>query len=393
MDTAKKPSARRPLAILGGIAVFVLVVIGGYLLFTAGEQHTDDAQVRADVIPVAARVGGQIVRVAVIENQIVAKGDLIAEIDDRDLAARKVQAEAELAMATAQGSAADAQVAVVEASSRGGLASAQAMFSGSSAGVSTAEAQVAAAKAAVTRAEAEGRRAEADLERAKKLREENAVPQQRLDDARAAHDSAQANMVLARAQLNAAEEAKRSAEARVHEAKGRLTQSEPIDAQIAAARANADLAHAKIKASEAALDLAELQLSYCKITAPAAGNASQLGVHEGQLVGPGQPILRIVPTETYVIANFKETQIGEMKAGQRAEITLDAFPGTKLAGKVESLSGGTGASFSLLPADNATGNFVKVVQRVPVRIAWDRTPESIVLRSGLSAEVTVDVDR
>ena len=189
----------------------------------------------------------------------------------------------------------------------------------------------------------------------------------------------------------AADEARRAAQTRVGEAEGRVTQSAPVEAQIAAAHANADLAHARVKSAEASLDLAKLQLSYTKISAPSDGTASKLSVHEGQLCSVGQPVIEIVPSTTYLLANFKETQIGRMRDGQKAEIVIDAFPRRTFQGHVESLSGGTGASFSLLPADNATGNFVKVVQRVPVRIAWDNAPSDIALRAGLSADVTVTV--
>jgi membrane fusion protein (multidrug efflux system) len=141
------------------------------------------------------------------------------------------------------------------------------------------------------------------------------------------------------------------------------------------------------------LTLAKLQLGYTRVLAPADGVASKLMVHDGQLVGIGQPVVELVPTATYVLANFKETQVGQMHPGQRAEIEIDAFPGRKFEGKVESLAGGTGAAFSLLPADNATGNFVKVVQRVPVRVSWVNLPGDISMRAGLSADVTVIVGK
>src|SRR6185312_5411392 len=158
-----------------------------------------------------------------------------------------------------------------------------------------------------------------------------------------------------------------------------------------AARANADLAHARVQSAEAQLELARLQLGYTAVKAPADGIASKLTVHEGQLVAIGSPVIELVPTQTYVLANFKETQIGKMKPGQRADVKVDAYPGQKLEATVESLSGGTGSSFSLLPADNASGNFVKVVQRVPVRISWTKQPD-VPLRAGMSVDVTVHVN-
>ncbi len=394
MIPAAAPSRRRKSgAILAAVAAVILLVLGIYWMATAGEESTDDAQVAADVVPVATRVAGQVARVLVHEDQVVKKDQVLAEIDDADYAAREKQVEAELQTAQAQAQAADAQVRVVEATSKGGLVSARAMFSGSSVGVGSAAAQVQAARAALAQAEASLKKAEIDLSRAKELRAQNAVPQERLDNAQIAYDGATAQLAQAKANLAASEQARQLAEERVTEAKGRLDQSMPIDAQIAAARAGADLAHARVKSAEAALELAKLQLSYCKIKAPADGIASKLTAHEGQLVATGQPIVQLVPSATYVIANFKETQIGKMKPGQKAEIAIDAFPHKKFEGKVESLSGGTGASFSLLPPDNASGNFVKVVQRIPVRIAWENPPKEVALRAGLSADVTVEVGR
>ncbi len=162
-------------------------------------------------------------------------------------------------------------------------------------------------------------------------------------------------------------------------------------ARYAAAVAQEKLSHARVKAAEAALGLARLQLSYTKIWAPEDGVISKLAVREGQLVAAGQPVAELVPVESYVVANFKETQVGTMRAGQPAEVQIDAFPGRTFEGKVESLSGGTGARFALIPPDNASGNFVKVVERVPVRVAWSKPlPADVRLRAGLSAYVTVN---
>ena len=173
--------------------------------------------------------------------------------------------------------------------------------------------------------------------------------------------------------------------------RGRLNQSSPIAAQIATAHAQADLAHARVQSAEAQLELARLQLSYTAVKAPADGMASKLTVHEGQLVAVGSPVIELVPdgrpTSSPTSRRRRSARCGP---GQRVDIKVDAYPGKKLEGKVESLSGGTGSSFSLLPADNASGNFVKVVQRVPVRIAWGKTPD-VPLRAGLSVDVTVHV--
>ena len=389
--TPTKAKGKRPFLVLGAVVAVALAAYGGYVLLTAGRESTDDAQVAADVVPVSARVGGQVLHVAIQENQRVKKGDLIATIDDADYKAKVKQAEAELASSQAQKAQADAQVSIVTATSTGTLSSAKAAYSGSNVGVASADAQVAAAQAAIVRAEADVKKSDADLKRAQELRAANAAPQEMLDNAQSAHDFAQASLAQAKAQLLAAQENKRGAIARVSEAAGKVAQSAPIDAQIAAAHAQADLAAARVASAEAALDLAKLQLSYTQIAAPADGIASKLGVHDGQLVAPGQQVVQIVPTTTYVLANFKETQVGRMRPGQEAKISVDAYPHRTFTGKVESISGGTGASFSLLPADNASGNFVKVVQRVPVRIAWVNPPTDVALRAGLSVDAEVEV--
>src|SRR5580704_12158777 len=310
--TAPKKGGRRGYLIVGIAALVLSAGIGGYVLLTQGKEGTDDAQVSADIVPIGTRVAGQVVSVHIHENQLVKKGDPIAEIDDLDYTARAKQAEAELATAVAQAQAADAQVNVTEAMSRGGLASAKAVVNGSSAGVSSAGAQADAARAALNRAEVDAKKALTDLNRAKELRQANAVPPQALDNAQAAFDSAEAHVAEAKAQLALAEQSRNTALAQVSEAQGKLSQSAPVDAEIATARAQADLAHARVDSAKAQLDLAKLQLSYTKIMAPSDGSASKLTVHPGQLVSIGQPVVELVPTATYVVANFKETQVGKM---------------------------------------------------------------------------------
>jgi membrane fusion protein (multidrug efflux system) len=393
-QAAKAPAkrrGRRPFVILGVVAAIALAVIGVYSVMTSGRENTDDAQVAADVVPVSARVSGVVARTAIRDNQTVKRGDLLIELDGADARARLQQAEAELATAQAQAQAAQAQIMIVEATSKGGLASARAALNGSTAGVGSAGAQIAAARAAGARADAEMHKADIDLGRARMLRKAEAIPQDRLDSAQIAYDAAQAAKAEAAAQVALAEDARLGAQSRVFEARGHLNQSAPVAPQIEAARAGAALATARVRSAEAALALARLQVDYTRIVAPVDGFASKLAVHDGQLVAVGQPLVEMVPATTYLIANFKETQIGAMRPGQIANIDVDAFPGRELHGKVDSLAGGTGASFSLLPPDNSTGNFVKVVQRVPVRITLTDPPAALPLRPGMSASVTVDV--
>ena len=327
-SVATPPPRRRRLLAAAGIAAAVAAVALGVRWYTTRfDESTDDAQVDADVTPVAARVPGAVALVLVHENQAVKKGDLLVVIDHADYAARARQAEAELE--TARGRAA------------------------------AAEAQVAAAAAGARRAQLEAAKAEEDLRRAEQLRQGDAIPPERLDAARATGGMTRAGVASSRA-------------------------------QGAAAAAQVALAHAQVKAAEAARDLAALQLSYTKVWATQDGVISKLSVRQGQLVASGQPMAELVPSQTYVVANFKETQVGRMRPGEKATVEIDAYPGLKLQGRVESLSGGTGARFSLIPPDNASGNFVKVVERVPVRIAWVRPPPpEVMLRAGLSVYVTV----
>jgi len=328
-DGRRAPQPRRRLLAAGAVAAAAAATVGygAYWYATRFDVSTDDAQVESDVVPLAPRVGGEVARVVVQDNQAVKKNDLLLVIDHADFAAKVRQAEAELETARAQASA--------------------------------AEAQVGAAEAGLLRAGVEAGKADLDLGRAEQLRKGDAIPPEKLDAAKATEGMSRAGVASARAQR-------------------------------AAAEAQARLARARVKAAEAALDLAQLQLSYTKIWAPEDGVVSKLAAREGQLVSPGQPLAELVPGSNYVVANFKETQVGAMRPGQRAVVEIDAYPGIKLEGRVESLSGGTGARFSLIPPDNASGNFVKVVERVPVRIAWTKPPPPEVrLRAGLSAYVTV----
>lgn len=386
---ARARGLRRPYVIVLTLVALALAAFGGAAWVTRGRESTDDAQIDADAVTASARVGGTVLHVHVTDNQQVKKGDLLVELDPADLAARVRQSEAGLAAAQAQASAADAQVGIVDATAKGGLSAARAQLSGSAVSIASADSQIAAARASLARAQAEATKADADLERGEALRKDEAIPQAQLDGYRSSAQAARAQVAQAEALLAASVDTRRTAQSQIAEAQGRVQQSTPVDAQLAAARANADLAHANVQAAEAALALARLQLSYTRIESPVDGHLSRLAMHEGQLVQTGQQVVTVVPNTTYVIANFKETQVGAMRPGQRAEVTIDAYPGRTFEGKVESASPGTGARFSLLPADNASGNFVKVVQRVPVRIAWVDVPPDVQLAAGLSVDVTV----
>jgi membrane fusion protein (multidrug efflux system) len=380
-----KKNKARPYLILGGVVGLALAIYGGVAWASRGKENTDDAQIDGDVVAVSTRVSGAVLKVDVKDNQQVTKGQLLVEIDPADYTAGVRQAEAELAVAKAQARAADAQVGIVEATSRGGLSVARAQLSGSTTSVAGADADIAAAQAALARAQAQADQADLDLSRDESLLKDQAIPRQQVDMARSNAQASRAAVAQMQAQLTAARDKKRTAQTGIAESAARVEQSAPVDAQLA----NAYLAHARVDSADAALTQAKLKLSYTRIEAPSDGLLSRLAVREGQDAQTGQQVVSIVPNATYVVANFKETQVGQMHVGQRAEIKVDAYPGRTFEGKVDSTSPGTGARFSMLPPDNASGNFVKVVQRVPVKIAWVNVPADVKLAAGMSTDVTV----
>jgi membrane fusion protein, multidrug efflux system len=385
------PKARRAYTILAILAVVVAAVWGLHRWWSAGKEKTDDAQVDADVLPLAARVGGVIKTVHITDHQQVKTGDVLFEIDPADLDVELARAEAELEAAKAQQQAADAQVSITQSSSAGGLSTANAQLTGAAASVRSADDMARAAEASVARARADLAQADTELARTQQLLAKEAVTKRDLEHAQQARAVAKAALDAATAQLDSARESKRLASSRVAEAQGRVTQSSPVDAQVAASQASQKLAEARMHAAEVAVQKAKLQRSYATITAPHDGFVSKLAAHAGQTVQPGQALVMLVPNETYVVANFKESQVGKMKPGNVVDIEIDALPGEEFEGVVETLSPATGARFSLIPPDNATGNFVKVVQRVPVKIRWRKAPPAGI-RPGLSAEVTVHLN-
>jgi membrane fusion protein (multidrug efflux system) len=326
------------------------------------------------------------------DNQVVKAGDVLFEIDAADLDVEVARCQAELEAARAQQASADAQVGVVQSSSTGGLSSARAVLTGAGASVHSADEATRAADAAVARARADLATAESDLKRQQDLFDKGAGTRHDVEHALQTRDVAKASLDSASAQLAMARDQRGLAAARVAEAEGHVTQSTPVEKVIASAQAGAKLAVARVAAAQVALDKARLQRSYAQVTAPTAGIVSKLGAHAGQHVMQGQPLLMLVPLDTYVVANFKENQIGAMKPGNPVDIELDAYPGETFHGTVDTVSPATGARFSMIQPDNATGNFVKVVQRVPVKITWSASPR-VAMRPGLSAEVTVHVDR
>jgi membrane fusion protein, multidrug efflux system len=381
----------KPPVLIGMVAGAVLLGALIVFLLGVGKESTDDAQVDADVVSLAPRVAGEVVAVATAENQAVKKGDLILQIDDADYQAKVQQSEAERDSALAQAAAADAQAAVAEAGAKGGLSQAEASLTGTNRSVSNSRAQVEQARATLLSRQADFKLADTNVQRARSLLKDNAIPQQQADQYFAAYDSAKAGVEAAKANVTAAEEQLLRSQSQVTEAEGRVVVSRPVDSLIAAARANAAYQHARVKSAEAALTLANLNLAWTRLLSPADGVVSRLTAHPGAMLSVGQTVASFVPDKKYVVANFKETQVARMHPGQRADVKVDGT-GKTLGGKIESLAGGTGARFSLLPPDNATGNFVKITQRIPVRINLDSIPPGLSLRAGQSAEATVHIN-
>jgi membrane fusion protein (multidrug efflux system) len=388
-ESSKKPPVR---LIAGSVLAIGVVVIAGWYIAHAGLESTDDAQVEADVVAVPSRTAGAVIKVDFIENQPVKAGDLLVEIDPRIADAKLAQAEAELASARAAADAADAQVAIVNANARGQKSVAEASLAGATFGATATGDEIAQADAQLAAATAARQQAQLDIGRVTKLFDTGALPKGQLDLAQTALDTAEAALSQAKARQAGLQASRSQAFARIGEARARLGQSSAVEAEIAAANAQADQAKARMQTAQAMLNLAAIELSYTKIVAPLDGVASKKSATVGQMLSVGQPVVMIVPsTGMWVTANYKETQLDKMRAGQGATVRVDAYPGLELRGRVESVSGATGARFSLLPPDNATGNFTKVVQRVPIRIQLDGTaPEGRTLRAGMSADVTVD---
>jgi membrane fusion protein (multidrug efflux system) len=391
--------------ILIAVVVVIVVAAGAWLWATSGRESTDDAQVDAHVTPIAARVGGTVLNVPVMDNQEVDAGAVLVQIDQRDYQLALERARAELADAQAAAVAARANVPITSisatgsvAAARGGLAAAQAGIGEAQQGVDAAQARVATAQARQREAEANWAKAAKDVERFKALLVKDEVPQQQYDAAVAAEQataaavaSAKAGVTEAQTGIMAAQSRLNAAHGGVEQANGQLRSAQTAPEQIQAIRARADAAQALVMQKQAAVKQAELNLEYATVKAPVKGLVSRKSVEPGQVIQPGQPLMTVIPLhEVWITANFKETQLENMRPGQRVTVEVDAYGGKEFAGKIDSIAAATGSRFSLLPPENATGNFVKVVQRVPVKIVLDegQDPERL-LRPGMSVTPTV----
>jgi membrane fusion protein (multidrug efflux system) len=359
-------------------AVAILLLVAGAFIwhYYSVRESTDDAQIDGHINPISPRVTGTVLRVLHDDNEVVQAGDLLVELDPKDYEVAVDRARADLANAQANATAANVGVPLTQTTSSSQLLAADA-------GVKGAERDIESAKAKLNDAQAMYAKTSADLKRMEQLIAKDEISHQQYDAAVAANNSA-------KAQVDAATSAIASAESRAAQSQAQAEAARTVPEQLKVTRARAGAATAEVQRAISALAQAELNLKYTRIVAPVTGVLSKRSVEPGQTVQAGQPLFSIVNLDDiWTTANFKETQLRDMKVGQKARIKVDAY-GKEFSGTVESIGAATGARFSLLPPENATGNYVKVVQRIPVRIRFDKGQDpNHQLRPGMSAEPVV----
>ena len=396
------PKAKRLLIAAGAV---VLAAASGLFLYFHNRESTDDAQVDGHITPIASKVYGRVAQVMVDDNESVKAGQVLVKIDPRDYQAAVDQAKAALLLAESEAKSAGVDVPRTRENVLSGTTSADAQLLAAQADAARAQttyeqaqtADLAWAQANVEKSGANAELAKADLARYLPLMEKGEISKQQYDAAKANADAtssalradqerlaqAQRSVDVSKAQLEAAK-------ARVEQAKAELDSARANVKQVSMKAADAQAKIAKVEQARAALEAAQLNLSYTEITAPVDGVATHKQVEQGQVVQAGQGLMVVVPLkDVWVTANFRETQLKDMKPGQRAEVKVDTY-GKTFSGHVDSIAGATGSVLSLLPPENATGNFVKVVQRIPVKIVLDPIPpEKAILRPGMNVDATV----
>lgn len=406
----RKGWGRRLLAATLGVGAIAAGITGyHWWQFASTHEQTDNATVTGHLYQISSRIPGTVEAVPVDDNEIVQAGELLVQLDPDDYQVKVQQAQAALVAAQRQAEAAQANISLAgqttqakTSEAQGNVGQAIASISAAQAAVTEAQAGVPAAQAQLAQTEADLQKAQADFNRYQSLYESGAVSRQQLDAAQAAYrvaeaarTAAQQGVNQAQAKLAQAQQGVSQAQAQLESSRGGLQQAQAGGVQTDVNRSEYAAAQAAITQAQANLAEAQLQLSYTNITAPTAGRVGRKTVEVGERVQTGQPLMALVGNEVWVVANFKETQVDRMRAGESVEVEIDAFPGRTFTGKVDSLSPASGSEFALLPPDNATGNFTKVVQRIPVKITLD--PASIQgyetqITPGMSATVTVDVE-
>ena len=412
LDESKpKPNKSKRLMIVAGLGI-VAAIIGVFgtrwWMYASSHQSTDDAYVSSDVHPVSSRINGTVTNVLVNDNQQVQAGQLLVKLDPRDYQVQLQQAQAALEAAQRQANAAQSNINLASGNALGNTQQAQGNVASAKAAISTAVAAVKAAQAAVPAAQADVNQAQADLQRAqadynsyKTLYKQGAVSLQQFNSYKSTYfidvakkNSAVQSVLQAQAKLAQAQENVTEAQGKLAASQGGLRQAISTGEQTKINQSQYQAALAQIAQSQANLNNAKLQLSYTNIFAPSAGRVGNKTASVGERVQPGTPLMAITENDHWVLANFKETQLAHMRIGQKVEIKIDAIPSHPFIGYVDSFSPGSGATFALLPSDNATGNFTKIVQRITVKIVFDKNSirgyESRIV-PGLSVETSVSV--
>jgi membrane fusion protein (multidrug efflux system) len=396
-QTPDKHSSPYRKTVLAISAAIVLIVVGSYFAWNAFRyEDTDDAQIDGHVMQLSTRITGQIKDVYVVEGQLVHAGDVLVTLDPQDYRIAEAQAHANLADAEATAASSHWKVPITSVTVLSNLDSAKTGVINAEAGFDAAQQNYESAKGVLAQAEANATKSDADLERYKQLVAKEDISRQQYDQAVATATANRAAVVSAQAGVHAAEQLMQQAQGKFLQSKNDVQTAETAPQQISLTRANAQAADAQALQRRAQLAQAEMNLSYTVILSPVTGIVGKRTVEVGQNVSIGQELVDVVPLDdVWVTANFKETQLAHMRPGQRVEVKVDAY-GRTWQGRVSNLGGGAGSIFSLLPPENATGNYVKVVQRVPVRIDFDRAAGNEfntegLLKPGLSVEPEVRV--
>ena len=379
------------------ISLVVLVVVASSLLlyrYLLAWESTDDAQIDGYIYPVSCRVSGYVTRVLVDDNQYVEAGTVLVQLDPKDYEVAVANAKATLANDQASAAALRTTIPITSVNTSSQLSTAQADVDNAKAGLVAAERSFQAAEASLRQAEANDLKAQDDVTRYKPLAEKDEIPQHQYTQAVDSQKATAAAVEAARAAAAAAEQAVTQARARIAQAEAELQYAQTQPQQISVQRSRAESAEAEAERAAAVLQQAHLNLQYTTVVAPVSGIVGQRSVQPGQNVAPGQQMMTIVPLDSqniWVTANFKETQLRHMRPGQSVKISVDTY-GRKYEGHVLNIAGASGARYSLLPPENATGNYVKVVQRIPVKIVFEKgqDPDHL-LRPGMSVEPSVKV--
>jgi len=395
LDESPPNNGNRTMVVIA--VVLLLILAAGFFYWRATfTEDTDDAQVDGNLYQISARIAGQVVKVTVDDNQTVQAGQLLAEIDPTDYQVALDQAQANLASAQAEYAQATTNVPITQVNVGTTVSTTASDVKGSTDMVAQAEKQVEAATARVEEAKANALKAQDDVDRYTPLVQKDVISKQQYDAAVAAAAASKAAVAEAEASVLAQQNAVASARQRLAEAQAQSDQSvKNGPGQVRVQQSRAEAAAAAIQQAQAKVEQARLNLGYTRITAPVAGIVNKKSVEVGANLAAGQDLMTIIPlTDLWVTANFKETQLTHMRAGQKVTIKVDAYGGRKFSGSVTQIGGATGSMLSLFPPENATGNYVKVVQRLPVRIDFTNLQQEdgdYVLRPGLSVTPVVEV--